>query len=93
MKRIALFLATNPAIMLVLSLSMRLLGVEPYLDEQGLKLNALLVFAGAFGFCAPIAIMVVDRASAGDEMVIALAARSLTEDLHKQVNGARCRCT
>ena len=50
MKRIALFLATNLAIVLVLSLSMRLLGVEPYLNEQGLNLNALLVFAGVFGF-------------------------------------------
>ena len=50
MKRIALFLATNLAIVLVLSLSMRLLGVEPYLNEQGLNLNALLVFAAVFGF-------------------------------------------
>jgi heat shock protein HtpX len=50
MKRIALFLATNLAVVLVLSLSMRLLGVEPYLNEQGLNLNALLIFAGVFGF-------------------------------------------
>ncbi len=50
MKRIALFLATNLAIVLVLSLSMRLLGVEPYLNEQGLNLNALLIFAAVFGF-------------------------------------------
>lgn len=50
MKRIALFLATNLAIVLVLSLSLRLLGVEPYLNEQGLNLNALLIFAAVFGF-------------------------------------------
>ena len=50
MKRIVLFLATNLAIVLVLSLSLRLLGVEPYLNEQGLNLGALLVFAAAFGF-------------------------------------------
>ena len=31
MKRIFLFLATNMAIVLVLSVTMRLLGVEPYL--------------------------------------------------------------
>ena len=35
MKRIALFLATNLAIMLVLSVTMRLLGVEPYLNDNG----------------------------------------------------------
>lgn len=32
MKRVALFFATNVAIVLVLSPSMRLLGVEPYLN-------------------------------------------------------------
>jgi heat shock protein HtpX len=50
MKRIALFLATNLAIVLVLSITMRLLGVEPYLNEQGLNLQALLIFAAVMGF-------------------------------------------
>lgn len=50
MKRIVLFLATNLAIVLVLSLSMRLLGVEPYLNANGLNLNALLLFAAVMGF-------------------------------------------
>ncbi|WP_439496092.1 protease HtpX [Bosea sp. (in: a-proteobacteria)] len=50
MKRTALFLATNLAVVLVLSVTLRLLGVEPYLNEQGLNLNALLIFAAVFGF-------------------------------------------
>ncbi|HNQ05191.1 MAG TPA: protease HtpX [Thiobacillaceae bacterium] len=50
MKRIVLFLATNLAIVLVLSITMRLLGVEPYLNAQGLNLNALLIFAAVMGF-------------------------------------------
>lgn len=50
MQRIALFLATNLAVVLVLSITLRLLGVEPYLNEQGLNLNALLIFAAVFGF-------------------------------------------
>jgi heat shock protein HtpX len=50
MKRILLFLATNLAIVLVLSLTMRLLGVEPYLNEQGLNLGSLLIFAAVMGF-------------------------------------------
>lgn len=50
MKRIVLFLATNFAIVLVLSLSMRLLGVEPYLTEQGLNLQSLLIFTAVMGF-------------------------------------------
>jgi len=50
MKRILLFLGTNLAIVLVLSLTMRVLGVEPYLNENGLNLTSLLIFAAVMGF-------------------------------------------
>lgn len=50
MKRILLFLATNLAIVVMLSITLRILGVEPYLTAQGLNLQALLVFAAVFGF-------------------------------------------
>lgn len=52
MKRILLFLATNLAIVLVLSITLRLLGFERILDAQGigLDINSLLVFAAVFGF-------------------------------------------
>ena len=49
MKRIFLFLATNLAIMLVLSITMRILGVEPYLTANGLNLTSLLIFAAVMG--------------------------------------------
>ena len=52
MKRIALFLATNLAIIVVLSITLRLLGVERILDETGTGLDytSLLIFAAVFGF-------------------------------------------
>jgi heat shock protein HtpX len=50
MKRIVLFLATNVAILLVLSLVMRVLGLEPYLTETGLNLTSLLIMAAVMGF-------------------------------------------
>lgn len=52
MKRIVLFLATNFAILIVLSITLRILGVESILDDQGvnLDLTALLIFAAVFGF-------------------------------------------
>ncbi len=52
MKRIALFLLTNLAIVLVLSIVLRLLGVEQILAENGtdLDLNALLIFSAVIGF-------------------------------------------
>jgi heat shock protein HtpX len=52
MKRIALLIATNVAILLVLSVTLRLLGVDRILDERGtsLDLNALLIFSVVLGF-------------------------------------------
>ena len=52
MKRIFLFLTTNLAIIVVLSITLRLLGFERILDEQGagLDINSLLMFAAIFGF-------------------------------------------
>jgi len=52
MKRILLLLATNVAVLVVLSVVMRLLGIESILNEQGtqLDLQALLVFSAVIGF-------------------------------------------
>ena len=52
MKRIFLFLATNIAILVVLSIVLNLLGVDRVLDEQGVDLDYgnLMVFAAVFGF-------------------------------------------
>ncbi|RYZ79701.1 MAG: zinc metalloprotease HtpX [Moraxellaceae bacterium] len=49
MKRIVLFLATNLCIVLVLSISLQLLGVEPFLNAQGINFSQLLIFAAALG--------------------------------------------
>ncbi|MBM0107547.1 protease HtpX [Steroidobacter sp. S1-65] len=52
MKRIFLFVATNVAILLVLSVTLRLLGVDRILNEQGtgLDLTSLLIFSAVVGF-------------------------------------------
>jgi heat shock protein HtpX len=52
MRRIALFLLTNLAVILVLGIVLRLLGVDRILDERGGGLNYqnLLIFAAVFGF-------------------------------------------
>jgi heat shock protein HtpX len=51
MKRVLLFLATNIAILLVLSIVLSLLGIEGILDERGvdLDLKALLVVSAVIG--------------------------------------------
>lgn len=52
MKRIVLYLLTNIAVLVVLSVTLRLLGVERILNAQGtgLDLNSLLVLAAVIGF-------------------------------------------
>ena len=51
MRRVLYFLATNIAVLLVLSIVLRLLGVDSYLDRTGTGLDYwnLLVFAAVFG--------------------------------------------
>jgi len=49
-KRITLFLITNLAIIFVLSIVLKLLGIGPMLDQQGLNPANLIAFAAVFGF-------------------------------------------
>lgn len=52
MKRIILYLLTNLAILFVLSITLRLLGIDRALEQQGggLNFNALLIMAAVIGF-------------------------------------------
>ena len=64
--RVALFLATNLAIVLVLSVTLRLLGVDRILDQQGvgLDLNNLLVFSAVLGFAGSLFSLAISKWSA-----------------------------
>jgi len=68
MKRIFLFLATNMAIVLVLSVTMSLLGVEPFLNANGLNLGSLLVFAAVMGFGGSFISLAISKWSAKKAM-------------------------
>ncbi len=50
MKRVFLFVITNLAVMLLLSITARILGVDRILSANGLNLGNLLVFAALIGF-------------------------------------------
>ncbi|HEX9707268.1 MAG TPA: protease HtpX [Steroidobacteraceae bacterium] len=50
MKRVLLFVLTNFAILIVASVTLRLLGVEPWLNQQGINFNSLLIFGAVLGF-------------------------------------------
>lgn len=61
MKRIVLFLATNLAVMLVMSLVLSLLGVNRYLSGSGLNLGTLMVFSLVVGFTGAIFSLLISK--------------------------------
>ncbi|MDH5358491.1 MAG: protease HtpX [Gammaproteobacteria bacterium] len=63
MKRIMLYLATNLAVIVVLSITMRLLGIGSLLDQQGidLNMNALLIYAAVIGFSGSLISLVISK--------------------------------
>jgi len=64
MKRVLLFLATNLAVMLVLSTVTSLLGVNRFLTANGLNLGMLLGFAAVIGFGGAIISLLMSKSMA-----------------------------
>ncbi len=61
MKRIVLFLATNLAVVLVMSVVLSLLGVNRYLTANGLDLGQLMVFSLVVGFTGSIFSLLISK--------------------------------
>lgn len=61
MLRIALFLATNVAVLLVASVTLNLLGVGYYLSSEGLDLGSLLAFCAVFGFAGSFVSLFISK--------------------------------
>ncbi len=61
MKRIVLFLATNIAVVLVLSIVLSVLGVDRYLTASGLNLPMLMVFSLVVGFTGSIISLLLSK--------------------------------
>lgn len=61
MKRIFLFIATNLAVMFVMSVVLSLLGVNRYLTAHGLQLGTLLAFSLVVGFTGAIFSLLISK--------------------------------
>ena len=61
MKRIVLFLMTNIAVMVVLSFTTQLLGVNRWLAQNGIDYMSLLVFAAIIGFGGAIVSLLISK--------------------------------
>ena len=91
MKRIFLFLATNIAILLVLSVTLRLLGVDRILDEQGtgLDIGNLLVFSAVLGFAGSLISLAISKWTAKRSMGVQVIEQPRTADEQSLVDTVR----
>ncbi len=64
MKRIFLFVATNIAVLLVLSVAIRILGIDHYLNQGGLNYQSLLIFAAVLGMGGSFISLLISKMSA-----------------------------
>ena len=66
MKRLLLFLGTNVAVLVVLSIAMRVLGIESILAQNGtqLDLQALLIFSAVIGFSGSFISLAISKFAA-----------------------------
>ncbi|WPD22767.1 MAG: protease HtpX [Candidatus Electrothrix scaldis] len=61
MKRIFLFLMTNFAVLMVLSISARILGIDRYLTSNGMNMSFLLGFSALIGFGGSIISLLMSK--------------------------------
>ena len=61
MKRIVLFLATNLAVLVVLSFVLNVLGVGQFLTAQGIDVTSLLIFSTVVGFTGSIISLLISK--------------------------------
>jgi heat shock protein HtpX len=59
--RLLLFFGTNLAVIIVASITLRLLGIESYLTEQGMNFNALLIFSFIFGMAGSMVSLFISK--------------------------------
>ncbi len=96
MKRIALFILTNLAVLLVINITLRILGVDRYVDQSGaINFNALLVVSMIIGFSGSIISLFMSKWSAkmmvGAQVItnpIDPTERWLVDTISRQANAA-----
>jgi heat shock protein HtpX len=80
MKRIMLFLATNLAVLVVLSVVAHLLGLDAWLQVHGGSLSGLLVFAAFWGFAGSLISLAMSKTMAKMSMGVRVIAQPTTQD-------------
>jgi heat shock protein HtpX len=89
MKRIALLIATNVAIMVVLSIVVSIFGLDRYLTREGLNLQALLLFSAVLGFGGAFISLLISKWMAKASMGVRVINEPRTEAEQWLVNTVR----
>ena len=61
MKRIVLFVMTNLAVMLVLSIVLKVFGIDRYMAQDGINFGSLLAFSAVLGFGGAIVSLLISK--------------------------------
>lgn len=91
MKRIALLIATNIAIMVVLSIVVSVFGLDRYLTKEGLNLQMLLVFSAVLGFGGAFVSLLISKWMAKMAMGVKVITEPRTADEQWLVNTVRAQ--
>jgi heat shock protein HtpX len=91
MKRIALLIATNIAIMVVLSIVVSVFGLDRYLTREGLNLQALLVFSAVLGFGGAFISLLLSKWMAKTAMGVQIITQPRSEAEQWLVNTVRAQ--
>jgi heat shock protein HtpX len=89
MKRILLFLITNLAVLLVLSIVARFLGIDAYLASRCGSLAGLLAFAALFGFGGALVSLLISKWSAKRLMGVRVIERPINSTEQWLVSAVR----
>ncbi len=64
MKRIVLFLLTNIAVLAIITIILKVLGIDGYLSSTGINYGSLLIFAALFGFMGSFISLLISKTMA-----------------------------
>lgn len=88
MLRILLFLGTNIAIIALISVTFRLLGLDGILQQNGvdLDMNALLVYSAVIGFSGSLISLFISKFMAKKSMGVQIIEQAQSQDEHWLIN-------
>ncbi len=80
MKRVALFIATNMAVLAVITIIMRLFGLDGYLTERGMDYRALAIFSLLWGSVGSFISLALSKRMAKKSMGVQVIEQARTAD-------------